>query len=160
VTRVVNQNRPASVNASPAASRHAALKGLDPPALARIASKGGRLFWVVKVLKRSALFATQNRHSHNRSALWVRHSLHQNASKTACFLVLAPLAGEVAREARRRGAATIHRAVGKKSTPSALRAPPPLCGARTKPRGRSRACSHAPLRHNHQFLPMVAKSCI
>jgi hypothetical protein len=35
---------------------------------------------------------TQNRHPHNRSALWDRHSLHQNAFKTACF-ILAPQSG-------------------------------------------------------------------
>ena len=75
-------------NASSDASRHATLKGLDPPELARTALRlARRLKEAVKVLKGNAPLQPHSDIFKIEPALWYRHSLHQNASKTACLLV-------------------------------------------------------------------------
>jgi hypothetical protein len=88
---LVNQSRPAIVSASPAASRRASLKCLDPPELARItfsvtlAERARRLSEAVKALKRSVPLQPHSDILTLEPALWDRQSLHQNASKTSCF---------------------------------------------------------------------------
>ena len=74
---------------SPAASRLAALKGLDPPELARTALRlARRLNEAVRVLKRSAPLQPHSDILTIETALWDRHSLHQRAPKTYFFLGL------------------------------------------------------------------------
>jgi hypothetical protein len=80
---------PKLLDASPAASRLATLKGLDPPELAALQLQPPRrLTEAVKVLERSAPLQPQSDIFTIEPALPERRSLHQRASKTYFFLDL------------------------------------------------------------------------